>query len=141
MPDTPPPHPHYSLRLLTAGALTLLTAIIVGCMSISFGGRSCEVHDDNVLEQEGTLTFGPACQTVYYPIPYASPPNLTLDTPFHSLEIEEQAPDHFKVHVNGSLLGPVTWKAKGLRAPPPHEPPTPVYAPPPPAAPSVSAKP
>jgi len=145
-PDTvylslpPPPKRRYLLRIPTACALILLTAIIVGCMSISFGGRSCESHDDNLLEQEGTLRFGPECQTVYYPIPYASPPNLTLDMPFHALEIEEQAPDHFKVRMTGAVLGAVTWKAKGLRAPPPHEPPAPIYAPSP-VAPSVSAKP
>jgi hypothetical protein len=123
-PDTvylslpPPPKRRYPLRILTACALILLTGIIVGCMSISFGGRSSEARDDGLLEQEGEVEVKEGMtQTVYYPVPYASPPNLVIDNFFGNVEIEEQAWDHFRVR--GVKVGlAVEWKAKGLRGPP-----------------------
>jgi hypothetical protein len=120
---TPPKVPtrHYPLRLLTASAFVVLACIILGCMSISFGGRSSVSLDDGLLEQEDKLELhNGATQTVFYPVPYGSPPNLVVDSTFHEVEIEEQAADHFRVRCSDPT-GSVTWKAKGLRvtSPPP----------------------
>jgi hypothetical protein len=122
-------------RVRVVGSLSMaaLTLIILGCMSLSFGGRNYTANcvDDEVLCQEGCVTFRRCDEhTVYYPIPYASPPNLSLRSPFDDLVLLEQKPDSFRVAWKG--LGPsfgteeVTWKAKGVRRCPPCSAPAPV---------------
>ena len=107
------------LRILLAGFVVLLLAIVLGCMSLSFGERHYDGRDDGLLcqEDEFELRDG-ASRTVYYPIPYASPPNLVVASTFGHVEIEEQAADHFRVSCTDAV-GQVTWKAKGLRVTPP----------------------
>jgi hypothetical protein len=87
-------------------------------MSLQIGGKT-EVHssspEDEVLVQEGPLEYhGVGEQTVYYPISYASPPNLQVT---RNVELVEQKADHFRIRTDGSCGGSTTWKARGVRAP------------------------
>ena len=140
MPDFPfLPHSKPPVRLwryLLTSCLVLLACIILGCMTFSFGPESSSPSDD-LLEQEGEFNLSELSQTVYYPIPFASPPNLTLGDNIHHAEIEEQAADHFKVRFHIVAIGTTTWKAKGIHGARP-SPPEPVYTTPP--VPAESAK-
>jgi hypothetical protein len=114
---------HYPRRLFIASALMFLTCIILGCMSLSFGEHNTTItHEDGLLIQEDTIELhGAAAQTIYYPVPYAGPPNLVVESTFHTVVIEEQAADHFRVRCDDPF-GKVDWKAKGQRVPPPTPP-------------------
>ncbi|MFO0843671.1 MAG: hypothetical protein U0797_14950 [Gemmataceae bacterium] len=113
------------IRAAGAVSLAALAVIFLGCMSLSFGGRNytTQLVEDEVLCQEGTVSFR-SCdeRAVYYPIPYASPPNLDVKTAFGDVVLLDQKPDHFRVAWKGS--GPtfgadqVKWKAKGVRRSP-----------------------
>jgi hypothetical protein len=78
-----------------------------------------------VITQSGAASLhGRRPQTIYYPIPYASTPNLTLenaedeDEDEDEWEILEQQWDHFTVRRKGSPVE-LKWTAKGLKGPPP----------------------
>lgn len=103
-------------RLATLAAGLLLCVVVLGCMSISFGGKNVCCNDpQEPFEQKGELCLEAQGEIdVYYPIPYASPPNLTVDGPLHSAVVFDQKPDHFRVAGNGKL----TWVARGVRAGP-----------------------
>jgi hypothetical protein len=118
-------------RPVGAAALAGLVVIFLGCMSLSIGERKvvekivpAECTEEGVLCQEGKVTFQRgSSQVVYYPIPYASPPNLEInqDGPFcfsDDVILVEQKDDHFIVRTNSSG-SPVTvrWRARGLRRP------------------------
>jgi hypothetical protein len=117
-----PKKPVSGRRVHLPGALILLVCVILGCMSISFGGRTVEIHDDGLLVQEGEdYVKEGTTQTVYYPIPYASTPNLEIDDVCDKIEVEEQAFDHFRIRGVPSVnqnASPVEWKANSLRGPP-----------------------
>jgi hypothetical protein len=102
-------------------------AFTLGCMSLSFGGRNEVVGPgdtaNGVVRQDGTVEVPPHQETVvFYPIPYASTPNLTvldaprMKRPFH---LTEQRPDGFRVKNDTSDPLMVDWSAKGVRLPPP----------------------
>jgi hypothetical protein len=100
-------------------ATLLLLGLFLGCMSMNIGSLN-STDDCGVLEQKGNVTLhGSKPQTVYYPIPYASTPNLTLKDSWRDddWEIMEQQSDHFTVWQRCSSTREVTWKAKGLRGP------------------------
>jgi hypothetical protein len=99
-----------------------MVLIFLSCMSFSIGDRSAESPPGtNPLVQEGEVTVLPGTeQDVYYPIPYASPPNLTIKDFAKECEIVAQEPDHFRIaNANGTHGGffEVKWKARGLRGP------------------------
>jgi hypothetical protein len=107
------------LFLRLAGILSGLSllALFLGCMSLSIGGGNC---DADVLDQSGKVCLKRGeVQDVYYPIPYASPPNLELDwMDADACEILDQKADHFRIVINkGSCPFGVTWKARGVKAP------------------------
>jgi hypothetical protein len=126
-----------------------LLALFLGCMSLSIGDRN---NDADVLDQSGKVCLKRGeVQDVYYPIPYASPPNLEVDwMDADACEILEQRADHFRIVMKaGTSPFGVKWKARGVKAPvvvpaaaSPCPPPT--EAPPPaalPAEPAPVAKP
>jgi hypothetical protein len=117
-------------RLATLAAGVLLCLVVLGCMSISFGGKSvCCTDPQGPLEQKGELCLEAQGEIdVYYPLPYASPPNLTVDGPLHRVAVLDQKPDHFRVAGPGKLK----WVARGVRAGPAVV--VPVAPSPPPAA-------
>ena len=64
-----------------AAAVTAL--IFLGCMSLNLGGRTYESHtcdspgEDGLFLQQGEVQLkGKGQQDVYYPVPFAHPPNL-----------------------------------------------------------------
>jgi hypothetical protein len=124
------------ILLLAAICLPLMST---GCLCLSFGGcESCGAGDhpesNGVLTQKGGLPSsngGPV--TVYYPVPYASPPNLELHDQLNKCRIVEQRADGFVVQDGQGLLG-VSWTARGVKGPPSTPgTPTPVVAAQPPA--------
>jgi hypothetical protein len=111
-------------RAIGATAFAALAAVILGCMSLSIAERSAttSMADTDVLAQEGTFAqIDAQSKVVYYPIPYASPPNLEFTAESESrvadVEILEQKEDHFRFRVPGGSSGWVKWKARGLRRP------------------------
>jgi hypothetical protein len=106
-------------------ATGLVVLIFLGCMSLSFGERSAEAPapDCGPLVQKGEVTVPAGTeQDVYYPIPFASPPNLTIRDMIEECVVVDQKPDHFRIR-NERKLGvsvcghvAVQWTARGLRA-------------------------
>jgi hypothetical protein len=107
--------------------VAILLALAVG-VGIGFVfGRATQpvslVSEVKPLVQEGALTppvtpelsgwRGPV--EVFYPVPYASPPELTFPIAPRRFEIKEQRADGFKVQITecGTEQTP-TWRAKGL---------------------------
>jgi hypothetical protein len=93
---------------------------MLGCMSISCGGHHDSCNGD-VLSQEGKLSLRAGGETdVYYPQPYASPPNLSAEETFTNYEIVEQKADHFRIRNTSPFDINVTWTARGVKhaAPP-----------------------
>jgi hypothetical protein len=76
------------------------------------------------LEQSGevmgkdrtTLGNDAVVLEIFYPRPYATPPNLTFPNPPESFQLIEQRPDGFKINVwQWKHTGqPSTWKAVGV---------------------------
>src|SRR3954454_7816269 len=95
-----------TLRKLTAVASLLLVAIVLGCMNLSLGEKTVTYvpppSDGVPYAQDGKVSV-PAngTKTVYYPVPYASIPNLELPDDFNGgsdhLEITDQKPHCFTV--------------------------------------------
>jgi hypothetical protein len=92
----------------------------LGCMSLSIGGKSEVVsHDDVAGLERGNVHIGPGQeQTVYYPAPYMSPPNLEFeDTAVTAkCQIVEQRPDGFRVRNMGATPVDISWKTRGVKA-------------------------
>ncbi len=121
-------------RPVGAVAAAAVVLIILGCMSLSFGGLSigCHSEPDGTLCQEGDLKLLQGQdQEIYYPIPYVSPPNLELSGDVDHCEIVEQKPDHFRIRNPKGATSCPHWRARGLRA---AVPPPAVFVAPPPAA-------
>jgi hypothetical protein len=107
-----------------ASALAWL-AIILGCMSLSIGDRTVLPDDRLSYAQEGSVRVEIGQELdVYYPVPYASPPNLEIKGPGSYTIVDQQA-DHFRVRakVEGNTIGweGFDWTARGVRVvlPPP----------------------
>jgi len=121
-----------------AGALSALltTLIIFGCMSTNHYHTTEEVRvapagegsesQATALVQSGKITFkAGTMQVIYYPIPYASPPNLELDDAEY-FDLLEQKDKFFRIrcHTNSDYEKFTShWKARGLPIPPPPGPP------------------
>jgi hypothetical protein len=118
---------HPSARKITRRKLLLLLALVcipmltTGCLCLNIGGFSCDHGDaDGVTAQKGELNGGHGAPfMVYYPVPYASPPNLELHDPFHRCKILEQRADGFMVAMDGPSIPSVDWTARGVRTPAP----------------------
>jgi hypothetical protein len=100
---------------ILAAVLALL--IVAGCMSLNIGGNSDE---NGALVQTGTVSVPANAELeVYYPVPYAGPPNLEIEDWHQDCVITEQKDNHFRIRNNhGSWSRNVSWKARGLRVPP-----------------------
>jgi hypothetical protein len=112
-------------------AALVLLAMFLGCMSLEIGSAHHSIEQaatDGVVKQTGTVTLeGHQPQTVYYPIPYISTPNLSLRNSFGltDWEILEQQWDHFTLRRSPHVVGlplEVKWTARGLKGPPPPAP-------------------
>ncbi|HTU18773.1 MAG TPA: hypothetical protein VMG10_11990 [Gemmataceae bacterium] len=92
----------------------------------------CKNAPDGTTCQEGKVKLRPGQEfEVFYPIPYASPPNLEISGDTESCEIIEQKADHFHIRYKGTLFANPCWKARGVKClPPPGAAPTVVVTPP-----------
>lgn len=116
-------------RGFTKRKLTLLLAIVclslltTGCLCLSFGG-GCEgcgggehTESSGVLTQKGSLPKASGEPvTVYYPVPYASPPNLELRDPLNKCRIIDQRADSFRIVQDGPGMPDVNWTARGVKS-------------------------
>ncbi|HYV38882.1 MAG TPA: hypothetical protein VE988_24575 [Gemmataceae bacterium] len=101
---------------IAALAAVMVTVVILGCLSLNFGGSDA-VHDDHVLAQEGSVNVPPNTQLeVFYPVPFGSTPNLIIDDCNGDCLLAEQKENHFRIfNKNPSKSHAVEWKAKGMR--------------------------
>jgi hypothetical protein len=96
----------------------VLAVVVMGCMSISIGKfAATAVEAEEPFCQEGECSLAGCERDVYYPIPFAHPPNLEVTGLSGQYELLEQREDHFRIR-GGSMPGTPTlqWKAKGVRA-------------------------
>ena len=107
------------MRHIVIGVTGLLfLAISLGCMSLSFGGRTEVVAPEGALtRQSDTIHLGPAQEIfVYYPVPYATPPNLVVSDTWRDCRVVEQRPDGFRVKNMSSSARDMDWTARGTKA-------------------------
>jgi hypothetical protein len=118
------------MRVALVGALAaIMLALGVGVGIGYMLGRAMQPAGSSAeaepLVQSGDLTppvtpdlygwRGPV--EVFYPIPYASPPELTFPVAPQSFRVKEQRADGFKVEITGGTERTPTWRAKGLPQP------------------------
>jgi hypothetical protein len=114
--------------IIIANAIAVLT-LALGCMSFSFGGRTEVVAPhppsgtaDVAGEQKGNVQVaGGEEMTVYYPVPFATPPNLVIRDPAAACRVVEQRADCFRVRNTASVVAgnyEVGWTARGVQVPP-----------------------
>jgi hypothetical protein len=111
-------------RLITLIAAAIVAALV--SVVLIFGFRAFQgnaaygpeiLEHNQLLKQQGKAAVaGEKPIDVYYPIPYASPPNLTVQG--DQIEIVEQKADHFQLKKKDSSPGAieVQWLAQGLRS-------------------------
>jgi hypothetical protein len=108
----------------SAGVAACLGIVVVlGCMSINLGGRSADESkpcpDDGVLVQEGKVPVRPGSeQVIYYPVAYASPPNLEVQDALGLCDVLEQKETCFRVRFHPNFQttnASLSWKARGVR--------------------------
>jgi hypothetical protein len=127
-------------------AVALSAVIVLGCMSLSFGckeGDVIKVCEPQTFEQVGKIQVrsSPLDQTYYYPVPFASRPNLEIDDPYNMCEVVDQQENYFKVKFHANITSStqqLTWKARGVHGPAAAPPPLFETTPPAPAADAVS---
>jgi hypothetical protein len=119
---------HRCERWLVGVGGVVFLGFSLGCMNLTIGGRTETLApEDTVGLQRGRSSLPAGGESVvYYPCPYATPPNLELEdhSPRDSLQIIEQKSDCFRVKNLGPSPIDVSWKARGVRtitpaAPPP----------------------
>jgi hypothetical protein len=111
----------YARRVATGATVALFVLILIGCMAPIFIRETGKKSDDEVFCQKGELQLKPGEELdVYYPVPYASTPNLELRDQFAGMRIVDQKPDHFRVSCTHGTLGPLAleWKARGVKGQP-----------------------
>jgi len=90
--------------------------IILGCMNIQLGGRTVLQEDSLTLTQQGSIAASSGQEVdVFYPVPYASPPNLVLEDFTHNYTVVDQKPDRFRLRNNGPFTPTCEWTAHGVR--------------------------
>jgi hypothetical protein len=106
-------------RLFAGLGIAIFIGFSLGCMNLSFGGRTEVVTKesdsiaDGVQRGKAYADYGQEV-VIYYPIPYASPPNLEIENDGKRyLHIVEQKPDCFKVK-NNHVGVEIAWKARGV---------------------------
>ncbi len=105
-------------------AAVLLGLTILGCMNFAPFPSQVEIKTTadtpGMLAQDGKIPERPGKeQIVYYPVPYASPPNLTLTDNAKDCDIVEQKENYFRIRFLASAKPQqeVTWTARGVRVP------------------------
>jgi hypothetical protein len=109
---------HRLLIRRAAGVISGLgfLAIVLGCMNIQLGGGTVATEDALTFSQRGSISASAGQEVdVYYPVPYASPPNLVIEDFTHNYSIIDQKSDHFRVRNNGLFAPSCDWTARGVK--------------------------
>jgi hypothetical protein len=102
------------------GAVTAAGISAVVSLSRRAGGIMGLQSSGAALTQEGNAIIRSEPVEVYYPVPYGSPPNLSLTGgPSMNCVLVEQKQDHFKAKLAPPWTNPVsiTWTAQGRPGP------------------------
>jgi hypothetical protein len=117
-------------RQVTAIAGSLVVLTFLGCMSLTFQGRTVSVENGTcpeVICEKGKVHIAANCiADVYYPHAFSTRPNLEFDDHHDCCELIEQREDGFRVRNQSSFGVTMTWKARGVHT----ETPSPVVGPP-----------
>lgn len=106
---------HRRRGYVAAGAALVALVSSMGCLNLQFGGKSSPTEDPSVVPQTSSITIPKGQElTVYYPKPYASPPNLEVDNSSPNCKLIEQKADHFRVRNDGAAPLTMTWTARGV---------------------------
>lgn len=97
-------------------------AFALGCMNLSFGGKTVVTPASDSPAKEEGLQRGKAHVphgqeiSVYYPVPYNSPPNLEFEGADggRHFQVIDQKPDCFRVKNMNSMNAELAWKARGI---------------------------
>jgi hypothetical protein len=109
---------------LLVGVL-LLIPIQTGCLCLSIGGGGChaEAGEHGTFTQTGSVGVQKGQEIeVYYPVPFASPPNLQIDDMWNTHVVIEQTATHFRIRNDTPIRqvfggASVDWTARGIRDP------------------------
>jgi hypothetical protein len=104
----------FSPRVAAVTALATVL-IVLGCMCLNF---TCETNADGTVTQENHIDVPPNMEIeVFYAVPYASPPNLSIDEVHGDCTVTEQKENHFRVrNRNVATARTVNWTARGMPA-------------------------
>ncbi len=86
----------------------LLLPTLIGCAVVP-------TTTEDFSRQRGKVAVPPGEELdVYYPVPFASPPNLRTETTFSDCSVIEQKPDHFRIKNPNVFSRDLTWEARGV---------------------------
>jgi hypothetical protein len=127
-----PPRRHFwreqRITIAVAAGVAALVAIVTAAMVSALillvsqpSGTGPNKKSAGTLIQEGTAIIREEPLEVYYPVPYVSPPNLTLTGSMsaHCILVEQKQ-DHFKAKLAppwGNNPSSINWKAEGQIGP------------------------
>ena len=102
--------------MVISASLTLLT-LLLGCLNVNIDRG---VDGEGLCKQSGSVSV-PAGEEldVFYPKPFATPPNLTVSSTFDECVVIAQLPDHFRVRNAGLFARNADWEVRGERIVPP----------------------
>lgn len=103
---------------LVTGAFAVLS--MLSCMSFNIGGKvyECKTEDGLLIQQGQARVPAGVEQDVYYPVPYASTPNLETSDCWSSTIVVMQCPTHFRVRNTSDSVERVEWTVRGVRGVP-----------------------
>ena len=101
----------------TAAVVSALVAVaatlaVEGALGHLRSGTVTATAPDGLMDLEGHIS-GVGQGEVYYPAPFAAPPNLVIEGG-NQLQVTEQRKDGFKYH-SPFLTTSFTWRARGAR--------------------------
>ncbi len=103
-------------RAITIIAAAIVAALVAVVLVFGLQSFQANVPRQETLPQQGEMTV-PAGETVdvFFPIPYVSPPNVTLSGSFaDDVVISDQKADSFKLkNRSKSFSRSVHWRAEG----------------------------
>ncbi|MBI3412225.1 MAG: hypothetical protein HY040_28170 [Planctomycetes bacterium] len=106
---------------LVMGAVAFI-GFSLGCMCLNFGSSAKTegvASDDGAFTQNGQINVPNRQEfVVYYPVPYASPPNLVVEpNVIAGCTVVDQKADHFVVRSDRTFPCELKWTARGVRTP------------------------
>jgi hypothetical protein len=104
------------------GVTVLIAATVAAVVAtaISVGVQSWVAKGDRLIQQGKVMVAIGGEHEVFYPVPFASPPNVQLEgngVNWNAIKLTEQKPDHFKIKSTADfgLAQEIRWRAEGVR--------------------------